>query len=183
TVASANPRIKNYELQHRNNPRRHRDPLRPDHLHHQRAACAGRSHPARAGDYFRGTRKRKFEKQLKNSELLGDRAERPDSATLSRDDLRLFMRWGTGTRISFAKSTGSFWVGSRPLNGGYIIFGRQSIYPTSTAAMAAKSQEVVHLCQTFRAQNNPLFGSNSVKSFICRMAERRKRGRETTDRS
>jgi len=37
----------------------------------QRAACAGRSHPARAGDYFRRTRKRKFEKQLKNSELFG----------------------------------------------------------------------------------------------------------------
>ena len=55
-----------------------------------------------AGDYFRGTRKRKFEKQLKNSEPLGDRAERPDSATLLRDDLRLFMRSGTGTRISFA---------------------------------------------------------------------------------
>jgi hypothetical protein len=71
TVASANPRWENYELQHRNNPRRHRDHLRPDHLHHQRAACAGRSHPARAGDYFRRTRKRKFEKQLKNSELFG----------------------------------------------------------------------------------------------------------------
>ena len=30
------------------------------------------------------------------------------------------MRSGTGTRISFAKSTGSFWVGSRPLNGGIL---------------------------------------------------------------
>src|SRR5580704_1227234 len=50
-------------------------------------ACAGRSHPARAGDYFRGTRKRKFEKQLKIANFSGDRAERRDSATLSRDDL------------------------------------------------------------------------------------------------
>jgi hypothetical protein len=30
------------------------------------------------------------------------------------------MRSGTGTRISSAKSTGSFWVGSRPLNGGIL---------------------------------------------------------------
>jgi hypothetical protein len=45
-----------YELQHRNNPRRHRDPLRPAHLRYRRAARAGRSHPARAGDYFRGKR-------------------------------------------------------------------------------------------------------------------------------
>ena len=45
-----------YELQHRNNPRRHRDPLRPAHLRHRCAARAGRSHPARAGDYFQGKR-------------------------------------------------------------------------------------------------------------------------------
>src|SRR5947207_395991 len=45
-----------YELQHHNNPRRHRDPLCPAHIHHRRAARAGRSHPARAGDYFRWTR-------------------------------------------------------------------------------------------------------------------------------
>jgi hypothetical protein len=45
-----------YELQHRNNPRSHRDPLRPAHLRYRRAARAGRSHPARAGDYFRGKR-------------------------------------------------------------------------------------------------------------------------------
>ena len=45
-----------YELQHRNNPRRYRDPLRPAHLRYRRAARAGRSHSARAGDYFRGKR-------------------------------------------------------------------------------------------------------------------------------
>src|SRR5437764_9752209 len=45
-----------YELQHHNNPRRYRDSLCPAHLHHRRAARAGRSHPARAGDYFRGKR-------------------------------------------------------------------------------------------------------------------------------
>src|SRR5207248_5218367 len=45
-----------YELQHHNNPRRYRDSLCPAHLHDRRAARAGRSHPARAGDYFRGTR-------------------------------------------------------------------------------------------------------------------------------
>jgi len=38
---------------------------------------------------------------------------------------------------------------------GYIIFSRQSSYPTITRAIAAKSQEVVHLCQTFRAQKQP----------------------------
>src|SRR4029453_7616726 len=52
-----------------------------------------------------------------------------------------------------------------PAEWGYIIFSRQSSYPTITRAIAAKSQEGVHLCQTFRAQNNPLFGSNSVKKF------------------
>src|SRR6266496_338223 len=47
---------KNYELQYRNNPRRHRDSLRPAHLRYWRATRAGGSHPARAGDHFRGKR-------------------------------------------------------------------------------------------------------------------------------
>jgi hypothetical protein len=47
------PREKNYAIQHRNNPRRHRDPVRPGDLHHRRAASAGRSYPSCAGDYFR----------------------------------------------------------------------------------------------------------------------------------
>jgi hypothetical protein len=34
-----------------------------------------------------------------------------------------------------------------------------------------------------RTQNNPLFGSNSVKKFHLSYAQRRKRGRETTGRS
>jgi hypothetical protein len=38
----------------RNNPRHHRDSLRPAHLPHRRATGTGRSHPARAGDHFRG---------------------------------------------------------------------------------------------------------------------------------
>jgi hypothetical protein len=59
------PTIGNYELQHRNNPRRYRDTLRPAHLRHRRAARAGRSHPARAGDYFR----RKIWGSRLNSEL------------------------------------------------------------------------------------------------------------------
>src|SRR4029453_9490874 len=47
------PREKNYAIQHRNNPRRHRDPLRLGDLRDRRAAGAGRSYPSCAGDYFR----------------------------------------------------------------------------------------------------------------------------------
>jgi hypothetical protein len=46
----------NYAIQHRNNPCRHRDPLRLADLYHWRAAGAGRSYSSRAGDYFRRKR-------------------------------------------------------------------------------------------------------------------------------
>jgi len=55
-------------------------------------------------------------------------------------------------------------VGSRPLNGAILSLAGNRVI-RQLRAIAAKSQEVVHLCQTFRAQNNPLFGSNSVKKF------------------
>ena len=75
------------------------------------------------------------------------------------------MHSGTGHANFFREVNRVLLGGEPPAEWGYTIFSRQSSYPTITRAIAAKSQEVVHLCQTFRAQNNPLFGSNSVKKF------------------
>jgi hypothetical protein len=74
------------------------------------------------------------------------------------------MHSGTGTRISFAKSSGSFWVGSHPLNGGILsLAGNRGI--RQLRALLRPIAGGVHLCRTFRPQNNPIFGSNSVKKF------------------
>jgi hypothetical protein len=74
------------------------------------------------------------------------------------------MHSGTGTRISFAKSTGSFWVGSRQLNGGILSLAGNRVI-RQLRALLRPIAGGVHLCRTFRPQNNPIFGSKSVKKF------------------
>jgi len=55
-IGQTHDRKKNHELQHRNNSRRHRDHFSLSHVSYWRAACAGRSYPPCAGDYFWGKR-------------------------------------------------------------------------------------------------------------------------------